>query len=75
MLWNDLDFKAPGRTPSKKVFPAVACAPLVVRPGLQGGTRIDLHSVFLHKNYIHSYSFYWVLLINSRIFVYIPLSV
>jgi len=30
----------------------------VVREGLQGGTRIDLLSVFLHKKYIHSCTFY-----------------
>ena len=30
----------------------------MVREGFQGGTRIGLHSVFLHKRYIHSYSFY-----------------
>ena len=30
----------------------------MVREGLQGGTRIDLLSVFLHKKYIHSCSFY-----------------
>ena len=40
----------------------VVRVPLVVREGLQGGTRIDLLSVFLHKKYIHSCSFY---LINS----------
>ena len=44
--------------------------PLVVREGLQGGTRIDLLSAFLHKKYILSCSFYYrVLLINSWIFV------
>ena len=32
--------------------------PLVVREDLQGGTRRDLLSVFLHKKYIHSCSFY-----------------
>ena len=32
--------------------------PVVVREGLQGGTRIDLLSVFLRKKYIHSYNFY-----------------
>ena len=32
--------------------------PLVVREDLQGGTRRDLISVFLHKKYIHSCSFY-----------------
>ena len=31
---------------------------LVVREGLQGGTRISLLSVFVHKKYIHSWSFY-----------------
>jgi len=34
--------------------------------------RIGLLSIFLHKRYIHSYSFtYRVLLINSGIFVYL----
>ena len=32
--------------------------PLVVREDLQGGTRRGLLSVFLHKKYIHSCSFY-----------------
>ena len=32
--------------------------PVVVREGLQGGTRIDLLSVSLHKKCIHSYNFY-----------------
>ena len=31
--------------------------PLVVREGLQGGTRIDLRSVLLHKKCVHSSSF------------------
>ena len=30
--------------------------PTVVREGLQGGTRIDLLSVLLHKKYIHNHS-------------------
>ena len=30
----------------------------MVREGLQGGARLDLLSVFLHKIYIHSYNFY-----------------
>ena len=36
----------------------VVRVPLVVREGLQGGTRIDLLSVLLHKKYIDSCRFY-----------------
>ena len=37
----------------------------VVREGLQGGTRIDLLSFFLHKKYIHSYNFYMSGFVNK----------
>jgi len=36
----------------------VVRVPLVVREDLQGGTRRGLLSVFLHKKYMHSFSFY-----------------
>ena len=38
--------------------PPFVRVPVVVREDLQGGTRIDLLSVFLHKHYIHNYYFH-----------------
>jgi len=39
-------------------FQTVVRVPPVVRENLQGGSRIDILSVFFHKKYIHSCSFY-----------------
>jgi len=49
----------------------VVRVPLVVHESFQDGARIGL--VFLDKNCIHSYNFYyWILIINSWISVFCP---
>jgi len=49
---------------------------VVVREGLQGGTRIRLLSVFLHKKYMCSYSFYlWGSVAKFRNFCVLSLLV
>jgi len=43
----------------------------MVREGLQGGTRVGLLSVFLHKKYIVTAFNDRLLLINSHMFAYL----